>query len=565
MPVIRDNEYWVTRLTQMQGDRSAVEKKWQEAGEYIFPDAADMYTVKKQEGTTTFNDREVFDSTAINAANLLARSVHGMLTPPNAPWVDYRARIKERDKVTDLEVEKLQAWLDEAKEDIWKAITHSNFDAQAAIFYKYLVVFTPGNMFVEHAFNKQDGLEELIFTAFSPKELYVSRNAKGALTTVIRLYELSAEQIEDEWPGTADKSKKIQDALEDKPNTKFEILHVVSPKKENEATNDKAHLFINKNILKEDSTDLGDPHKGYYSFPTMSAPWERLRGDDYGSCPGINVIATTRSLNYAVKIQFASYDKLLDPPIVVGHGALKPGEKIKGGAKGVTELMGNVDEIRALTDTGRWDVAEHLIVEMRRQVEKGFYIDQIQLPPMEKTPHSATEVQAQIETQQRILGPLFGTLRDEFLAPLMDRIFEIMKRKNMLPKKTPFVEKIFKKTHIDFEFVGPLAKAQEVNRSNSIKALLYEYAQLMQSVGELAPELMFVFDFRKIFQFFAESKGVPREVFLSDKEAQARLQQFQQAQQAQQAAALAEQAAGADKDLAVAGEVRAKTGAGNGR
>ncbi|NIR47102.1 hypothetical protein GWO43_01250, partial [candidate division KSB1 bacterium] len=71
--------------------------------------------------------------------------------------------------------------------------------------------------------------------------------------------------------------------------------------------------------------------------------------------------------------------------------------------------------------------------ELRESVKKQFFADQIQISQEGKTPPSATQVQASLEIKNRILGPMFGGHKFELLNNLIDRSFDILDRKDLLP------------------------------------------------------------------------------------------------------------------------------------
>jgi hypothetical protein len=77
------------RYRTLQSQRSNWEKHWQELADYMLPRKADI--VKKRTQGDKRTDL-IFDGTAIHAVELLASSLHGMLTSPSTPWFSLRYR-----------------------------------------------------------------------------------------------------------------------------------------------------------------------------------------------------------------------------------------------------------------------------------------------------------------------------------------------------------------------------------------------------------------------------------------------------------------------------------------
>ena len=71
------------RFKQLQTQRSNWENHWQELADYMLPRKADI-TRKRTQGDK--RTERIFDGTAIHAVELLASSLHGMLTSPSTPW-----------------------------------------------------------------------------------------------------------------------------------------------------------------------------------------------------------------------------------------------------------------------------------------------------------------------------------------------------------------------------------------------------------------------------------------------------------------------------------------------
>jgi hypothetical protein len=129
----------------------------------------------------------------------------------------------------------------------------------------------------------------------------------------------------------------------------------------------------------------------------------------------------------------------------------------------------------------------------------------------------------------RLLAPVLARLQSEMLQPLINRTFNILLRKKLLPEPPLSLQG----RTIDIEYVSPLARSQ---RTGDIQAIM----RSLEILGPLA-QMMPVFDYLdtdKLVKHITDVLGVPRKVLRSDQEV-ANIRQ-QQAEMAQQQAELQE-------------------------
>jgi len=156
-----------------------------------------------------------------------------------------------------------------------------------------------------------------------------------------------------------------------------------------------------------------------------------------------------------------------------------------------------------------------------------FYVNQLM---MQQGPQmTATEVIQRNEEKMRLLGPVLGRLQSELLKPLIDRVFAILFRNNMLPVAPQFLSG----RDIEIEYVSPLAKAQKSTELQSIMRAV----EILGSLANVAPVFDYV-NFDNLVKHLADIVGVPQKILKSQKEVnnerQAQAQQQEQMQQMQQ-------------------------------
>ena len=73
----------IRKTDELKSKRVNFEKLWQEISELVLPRKAD-FTVRQETGVS--RTRKLFETTAVNAAEILAAGLHGLMTNPSGKW-----------------------------------------------------------------------------------------------------------------------------------------------------------------------------------------------------------------------------------------------------------------------------------------------------------------------------------------------------------------------------------------------------------------------------------------------------------------------------------------------
>ena len=177
---MQDAKAIISRFEKLEGARANWDTHYQELADYMLPRKADIVR-KRSRGEKRME--LIFDGTALQAVDLLASSLHGMLTSGATPW--FHLTLKDDDLGRDEEV---QAWLEDSSQRMMRAITTSNFETEIHEMYVDLVVFGTGCMFAEM------DKENLRFSTRHISEFFVAEDQYGIVDTVFRKYKLPARQ-----------------------------------------------------------------------------------------------------------------------------------------------------------------------------------------------------------------------------------------------------------------------------------------------------------------------------------------------------------------------------------
>ena len=165
----------IKRLHSLETQRQTWESHWQEVADYVVPRKAD---VTKNRSPGDKRSELVFDGTAIHAAELLAASLHGMLTNGSTSW--FSLRYSDPELNGDDEA---MEWLQGVEDVMYQAFNRSNFQEQIHELYQDLVTFGTAVMFVD-----ADDEQQVRFSIRHIKECFLSEDDKGRVETAFRKF-----------------------------------------------------------------------------------------------------------------------------------------------------------------------------------------------------------------------------------------------------------------------------------------------------------------------------------------------------------------------------------------
>src|SRR6056300_1281896 len=117
---MQDAKAIISRFEKLEGARANWDTHYQELADYMLPRKADIVR-KRSRGEKRME--LIFDGTALQAVDLLASSLHGMLTSGATPW--FHLTMKDEELGRDEEV---QRWLEDSSQRMMRAFTMSNFE-----------------------------------------------------------------------------------------------------------------------------------------------------------------------------------------------------------------------------------------------------------------------------------------------------------------------------------------------------------------------------------------------------------------------------------------------------
>lgn len=467
---------------RLKSQRANFETQWQDITDLCVPRKNNILNQKAVGEKRNF---QVLDNTGMVSNELLAGALHGLLTNPYGEWFEYTTGDTTLDQDDDVRL-----WLQDAARKTINVINSSNFQTEVHELYIDLPSICTGCMYIE-----EDRLNVIRCSTKFIGDYLVDENYLGFVDEIYREWKWPANKIVAKF-GIDKCPKEVKDAYTKGLDTQFHCVQAVYPKSLTEPG--KAGYYSHY-ILCNPEVDL--LVEQYTSFPYVVPRWSKATGEVYGRGPGMNALPELKVLNKMAETMLIGAQKVVDPPLQVeDDGVVLPLRTMPGG---ISFRRPGSDPIRPVFNDTRIDFGYQAMEDRRKRVRDAFYVDQLQLQaggPM----MTATEVMQRTEEKMRLLGPMLGRMQDEFLKPLIDRVFDIMLKRNMfLP-----IPAVLGGRKIDVRYSSFIAKAQRMSEAQNVSRGFQAIAPFIQ----LDPSVRDNFDGDKAVRLIAKTYSWPQEL-----------------------------------------------------
>jgi len=495
-------------LSRLMEKRASWENHWQEVADHMLPRKAE---ITKQRARGDKRHTLIFDATAIHALELLAASLHGMLTSSANRWFSLRFR-----ETSLNDSDEAKEWLEDATQRMYDVIAKSNFQQEIFECYHDLIAFGTSCLMIE-----EDQEDVLNFSARHIKEIYIQENKKGFVDTLYRRFKMPAQAAADKF-GIDKVSREIVNLVKKNPFEDVDLVHVIKPRLSFDSKKQDKNNMPFQSIYFEYGTGHIISSGGFKENPYVIPRYLKASTEQYGRSPGMNALPDVKVLNKMVENSLKAAAKMIDPPLLVpDDGMLAPIRMSPGSINFFRS--GSRDRIEPLNINA--NTAETLSLENQRRdaIVKMFHVDQLVIS--ENRNMTATEVLQRQEEKMRILGPVLGRLQSELLSPLIIRVFNIMLR-NKLFLMSP---DILQSQELNIEYVSPIALAQKSSELQGIMRGL----ELFGSLAQTMPVMDYI-DENGLVKQIIDILGLPAKIIRSDVEVQEIREERAQEQQQQQ-------------------------------
>jgi len=375
----------LSRFERLSGQRQNWETHWQEVADFMMPRKSDV-TKKRSRGDKRME--LIFDSSPLQALELLAASLHGMLTNPSTPWFTLRFKNQQVDNEDEAKL-----WLESATDAMYTAFNRSNFQQEIFELYHDLITFGTAAMIIE-----EDDDDIIKISTRHINEVFIAENDKGRIDTIYRKFKISARAAIQKFGEAV--SADVQTKAKKDPYEEIEILHAVYPRSDfNPKKKDKANMpFESVYMEYKNGNELSVG--GFREFPFVVPRYLKASNEIYGRSPAMTALPDVKMLNEMSKTTIKAAQKQVDPPLLVpDDGFLLPVRTVPGGLN--FYRSGTRDRIEPLNIGANNPLGLNMEQQRRDSIRAVFYVNQLM---MQQGPQmTATEVIQRNEEKMRLL------------------------------------------------------------------------------------------------------------------------------------------------------------------
>lgn len=512
-----------SRYEKYKSERNNWDEFWEDIANFTAPDKNDVFQkYSREKGDRKYN--RLYEASAVHFNEMLANTLHSMMTNPSQVWFELNHRNKRLNQIPAV-----RKYMQELSEKMIQILNNTNFQAQVHEVYLDLGSFGTGVMGI---FEDDDNVMR-----FDSKPIYyfhIKENSKGVVDEICYEKEYKVEEAFDEFGEESFGEEAIR--LREDMDKKIKILHFIMPRDTSERVGlgGKSKPFQSTYIYCE--KDMIIKEEGFNEFPFVVPRWIKLTDEKYGRSPAMKALPDIKMLNAIMKTTIRGAQKMVDPPLMVPDDGILGRVNARPGGL-IPYRSGTQDRVFPLETKANPSVGVELMQDIRERVKQHFFVDQFQL--REGPQMTATEVNARVEMQLRLLGPILGRLHFEFLQPMVNRMLQIMIRKGLMPENIP-PELVEGEFELEVFFTSQIARAQRSGEANDIMTFLNSIAPVVEFDREAAD----VVDPDSLVRKLAMLRGVSEDILRESDEVEgireARAEQTSQRLQTEQEMAGAE-------------------------
>ncbi len=476
-------EALMLRFESAQRRRSNWEKLWQDCYDFALPQRGGFVNDPRPGAGRTEN---IYDATAMDAADQLAASLLGNLTPSWSQWFG----LKPGPDLSPQEAESLAPLLEKAARTIQDHFDRSNFSVEIHQCYLDLVVGGTASLYFEES--APGSTSAFRFSSVPLTQVVLEEGESGFLDGSYRILSLTIEQIRARYPFADIPSDVTKTASRD-TQMRFKILEAVLP-------SGLVYDFVA--CLIETGGSPVALHSGRFEqSPVINFRWIKSPGEIYGRSPIMKALPDIKTANKVVELILknasiavtgiwqADDDGVLNPANI----ELVPGSIIP-------KAVGS-QGLQPLDMPGRFDVSQLILDSLQARIRHALLTDR--LAPVNGPRMTATEVLERTAEMSLLLGATYGRLQSELLTPLITRAFSILRRRGEVPDIS------LDGRLVSVDYRSPLARSQgQRNVQNTLSWI--------NSVLAMGPEAAVAVNLPQAARFLGEALGVPSDLIRNE-------------------------------------------------
>lgn len=526
------------QLSQLVTARSSYDSHWKELSDFILPNCGRFLTT---DAGRNKRNTKVVDPTGGLASRTLESGMLSGITSPTRPWFSLNTPNKQL-----MDSWPVKMWLSQVVELMNDVMNKSNWYQSLTVLYRYLGTFATG------AISILEDDEDVIRTHVLPiGSYYISNSDRLQVDTVFRKFSMTCRQLVAKF-GLENVSDSVKSAWDTGAyETWYEVVHAVLPNTNRDTgkLNSKNKRYSSVYYEPGGSGDKLLSESGFDEMPILVPRWDINGEDAYGSsCPGILALGGVKALQLQQKRKDQAIDKLVNPPMMAPSSmknerlSLLPGDVTYYNGAGDTQGFKPVYEINP-----RISELLESIQDGRQLTNECYFVPLFNMFSNINTRSMPIEAVNEMRDEKMLqIGPVLDRLNDELLDPAIDRIFNIMNRRGMLP---PPPEEL-QGQPLRVEYTSVMAQAQKAVGIGSIERFVGFIGNMAAAGFQQAADKL---DVDQAIDEYGDMLGVPTTITKSDEQVQAEREQRAQQQQAAQSLQMGTGAADIAKTLSQAG------------
>jgi len=450
-PIIVDNKNKVDSVLKKYKEAEMLQDHWkpkyEEAYEYTLPQRQSFYEETPADRRTD----KIFDETAVVGIQEFASRLQSGMVPTFARWANLEAGVE----IPEENVEEVNEQLDSITSYIFEILGSSNFNQEVHESFMDLAVGT-GCLMIEEG----DAINPIKFTSVPLPQVKFLNGPDNKIDTVFRDRRCPYNQINVLYPKAIIPTNSIFKNDEDRKITLIDSVYRDYSKKNQEVYKRCIILKETKDIL------LEEEYKGVGSNPYVVFRWNKASGEVWGRGPVFNAMSAIKTCNLTIQLILENAQMAVSGVYQIEDDGVVNTDNISLVPGTLIPIAPNSRGLMPITNTGRFDVAQLVLEDMRNNIKKALYMETLGRP--EGTPMSATEVSERMADLSRQIGSSFGRLQAEFVLPVLRRVIKILNDQGRI--EIPNVNG----REIQIQAVSPLSRAQynqditDINRFNEI-------------------------------------------------------------------------------------------------
>lgn len=466
------------------------EALWDTVYNYVAPERATLFQGKQSPQEI---QSQVFDSTAIDAAERLTNLLISGLIPPWQKWFYMMPGLEVREQDQRAQLRPL---FQEAEDLVYEQLNQGGFypEMQGVLLDRIV-----GGTCCLSVTPRED---KVLFKVVPLAEVAIGEDAYGRVSQTARKTKWTTRSLmhvyEERLPDHFKQSYGAKDAEE------HDVVELVEREVDGQYSWTLALCYSGgpgETILES----------GTFPLPRLLVSrWTKIPGEAYGRSPALRTLADIRALNKIKELSLKNaalavsgvYTVVNDGVVNAYTLTIEPGARIPVLSNNPNDR--SIDTLPLSTD---FNVAMFSMDELRNSIKQAFMADQFQ--PLGRTPATATEIAERTRVIAHDMGATLARLQGEMLVPALQWCLWNLRRMEAIPPALEVDGKI-----AEFRFVSRLSQAQWAEEKANILSL----AGIAAQFGEFDPQAGLVVDTQAALRRIAELDALPDAVMRSAEE-----------------------------------------------